>query len=773
MNENVTNNVEEESEKKITDQELMSNFANYNNFTEETAKAILKAINKKDNYTLLESIKIFNIAKKSDISYKDAAKEIVDIEENTNKEKFNKLQGIDKNKLSEKLNKDKVYSMEGAVVSTFVKQNKIPEKMAEGMLKKMREIIKGREFTLEEGVKVFDFIKLNNLSYEKAKVIFEDINKLGTYTLQGIINIFNVANRDMTSYNEAAQKILTEQLTEISALKAELNRNMAKIKSKGNKDKIEDDSEDSIEKLVLDSENINKEVSEIDIRKQQDGILEESILNIPVINIDNTYLTDNKEEDNLFISNVDMDIPIFSDNGDFSESIVKLEAMDNLQLEDKMSFSLQDLPKITDEDYDKGLENVKDNFESFAVLAALDVSDEDDKNNEEINSVMDELFANNKKEITKSDEFAKSILEKYKNIKQIGKGGCGIVYSVEARTDTPFDPKTGIGYKEDEGVVYFHGLSFDHNNKGRVKIPANKEIVIKIDISKSENANKNLIDEAKLLQKMNKAPHGIGFYEIITEIDFKTGETFSAIVMEKVDGKSMELEAKKRVKSGENIDIITGIQQCIDIAEYNASMHSLTPLSNGEIICNRDIKLDNMIINEKGEVISIDVGGSNFLEGNEGNMVGTYFYMGISQFFAEEKVIPENDVYGAAVCYYRMLTGEYPIEPTEDEYFSANNLFILMLNKKIENKIMPPIDINPDIPQEVSDLIMKMLERDPKTGVPVYNLEQIKKDSNGDRQKYYESVLARSETRPTMQNVADRLKESLKKHKEATKVVSA
>ena len=130
----------------------------------------------------------------------------------------------------------------------------------------------------------------------------------------------------------------------------------------------------------------------------------------------------------------------------------------------------------------------------------------------------------------------------------------------------------------------------------------------------------------------------------------------------------------------------------------------------------RDIKPSNVLlaIHKQGDPITrsriklTDFGVARVLSVDQritmssGMVVGTVHYMAPEQF--EGEADKPSDVYSIGVLYYQLLTGAVP--------FDGPTAFVI--RDKHHNEIPPaPIDVNPEVPQEDSDIVMKCLEKDP------------------------------------------------------------
>jgi eukaryotic-like serine/threonine-protein kinase len=121
----------------------------------------------------------------------------------------------------------------------------------------------------------------------------------------------------------------------------------------------------------------------------------------------------------------------------------------------------------------------------------------------------------------------------------------------------------------------------------------------------------------------------------------------------------------------------------------------------------RDVKPDNIMVNSAGEVRLIDfalaqrISKGGIFRKKKGRTAGTRSYMSPEQ-VRGEGLDARADVYSFGATMYEVTTGRPPFRastPTE------------LLNKQIAEKPLAPRSLNPDITEECSALILRMLAK--------------------------------------------------------------
>lgn len=146
-------------------------------------------------------------------------------------------------------------------------------------------------------------------------------------------------------------------------------------------------------------------------------------------------------------------------------------------------------------------------------------------------------------------------------------------------------------------------------------------------------------------------------------------------------------------------------------------------------ICHRDLKLENILINDKGEIKIIDFGLSCFKKSTSlyDKIVGTIYYISpeISGYNLSYFNYETNDIWGIGIIFYILIFHYYPFMESGNE-----NSDVSIIQEKIRRKIKyqkPIIKLNDsDYDNEVKKLIREILLGIlNKNNYLRYNLEDI------------------------------------------------
>lgn len=208
---------------------------------------------------------------------------------------------------------------------------------------------------------------------------------------------------------------------------------------------------------------------------------------------------------------------------------------------------------------------------------------------------------------------------------------------------------------------------------------------------------------------------------IVSVYDVGVDGNLYYIVMELIKGKTLKeiiVEEKGPLPWKWSVNIATQIASALEIAHKNHIIH-------------RDIKPHNIIITEDGVAKVTDFGIAKAVSNSTitafGTTIGSVHYFSPEHArggFTDEK----SDLYSLGVVMYEMLTGKVP--------FDADTPVSIAL-KHMQEDPKPPIELNPNIPSAVNDIIMKALRKDTNlryqnATAMLLDLKRALKEPNGD-----------------------------------------
>lgn len=230
--------------------------------------------------------------------------------------------------------------------------------------------------------------------------------------------------------------------------------------------------------------------------------------------------------------------------------------------------------------------------------------------------------------------------------------------------------------------------------------------VLHKDHFEDKERRERFVREAQMAAQINH-PNVMAIFDIGETTYGESGE-FSYIVMEYLAGQSLSSVMREKKH-----DLAEMVRIAEKISFGLASAHKLN-------IVHRDIKADNIIIEDNGEPKILDFGLAKaaqieFEDGDKstdtvsqeltkmGKILGTVSYMSPEQ-ARGEKVDTRSDIFSFGVLLYRMVTGELPFDgPTQ----------VSTLAKILESQPAPPSVKNENIHPELERIINKCLQKDP------------------------------------------------------------
>jgi len=242
---------------------------------------------------------------------------------------------------------------------------------------------------------------------------------------------------------------------------------------------------------------------------------------------------------------------------------------------------------------------------------------------------------------------------RYQVIEELGKGGMGKVYKV-----------------------------FDKEINAKVALKLLKPEIV---------TDKNTIERFK---NELKVARDISHKNICRMYDLGREAGLHYLTMEYVPGEDLKNMIRMSRQLGVGTAIVIAEQICDGLAEAHR---------HGTI--HRDLKPSNIMIDREGNVRIMDFGIARSVEAKgmtgAGTIIGTPEYMSPEQVEGKD-VDRRSDIYSLGIILYEMLTGRVP--------FEGNTAFAVGMKHKGE---IPrgPREINPQIPESLSRIVLKCLEK--------------------------------------------------------------
>lgn len=246
----------------------------------------------------------------------------------------------------------------------------------------------------------------------------------------------------------------------------------------------------------------------------------------------------------------------------------------------------------------------------------------------------------------------------------LGAGGFGITYKA---WDTSLNMIVAIKEYYPTGIVQ--------------RIPGQTDVIIYAMKHKREfeEGLERFLEEARKMAMFSTSKN------IVHVESFFEENNTAYIVMEYLDGISVKDFLKQE---GGKIDLQTMIDIILSVADALNEIHSVG-------ILHRDISPDNVFICEGDNIKVLDFGAAR-LSDEEKEVTRSIIlkpgYAPPEQYQSKSKQGPWTDIYALSAMMYKGVTGIMPDEST---------------NRKEEDKVIAPKDVCPEIPEYISNTIMK------------------------------------------------------------------
>jgi serine/threonine protein kinase len=259
--------------------------------------------------------------------------------------------------------------------------------------------------------------------------------------------------------------------------------------------------------------------------------------------------------------------------------------------------------------------------------------------------------------------FVNKTIAKYKIERLLGAGGMGEVY-----------------------------LAFDEKLRRKVALK-----ILPAEYTSNDERVKRFELEARAISSLNHP-------NIVTIYDVGNYEGVNYIATEFVEGKTVR-------------DLINGKFKLRNILLNSIQICDALSAAHKEGIIHRDIKPENVMIRKDGYAKILDFGLAKLTDPGQhtirdmaatvkGVIIGTPAYMSPSQ-ISDDPIDHRTDLWSCGVVLYEFLTGKNPFKRgTKAETFQAI----------LSEPPPPPSSINPEVPEELDRILLKLLEKDPGMG---------------------------------------------------------
>lgn len=264
----------------------------------------------------------------------------------------------------------------------------------------------------------------------------------------------------------------------------------------------------------------------------------------------------------------------------------------------------------------------------------------------------------------------------------VGFGGFGVIYRA---WDQMLDTVVAIKEYYPSGLVQ--------------RVPGEKEVIIYEGNRRKEFYSElaRFLDEAKNMARFQDNPN-------IVQVDNFFEENNTAyMVMEYLEGLSLKQYLK--MENGK-IDYETAVDIISSVIDALREIHASK-------ILHRDISPDNIFLCEGGKVKLLDFGAARLSDEEKEITRSIILKPGFAppeQYQSKSKQGPWTDIYALAATLYRSITGVVPDEST---------------NRLEEDTVKAPMELDPSIPEYLSNTIMKGMALNPE--LRFRNVDEFKK----------------------------------------------
>ena len=189
--------------------------------------------------------------------------------------------------------------------------------------------------------------------------------------------------------------------------------------------------------------------------------------------------------------------------------------------------------------------------------------------------------------------------------------------------------------------------------------------------------------------------HQVTHKNVIRIYDLGESDGVRFITMEFIEGQDLRslLIDQGKLKPTTAVNIMRQVCLALDAAHAVGVIH-------------RDLKPQNVMQDKQGRILVMDFGLARSVESDgmtqTGALVGTMEYMSPEQAMGAT-LDQRSDIFSLGLIFFELLTSKMP--------YKADTALASLL-KRNQERAIPAVDLDPEIPKGLSDIVSKCLERD-------------------------------------------------------------
>ena len=254
--------------------------------------------------------------------------------------------------------------------------------------------------------------------------------------------------------------------------------------------------------------------------------------------------------------------------------------------------------------------------------------------------------------------------------------------SSEFQVQVRFGSYTLLSLLGEGGMARVYLAEGEHHVRRALKIPNDSHPDLKLRFMR-ESRNHSHLEHANIVR--------------VHETGEVSGRPY--VAMQYIDGGSLQA----RLKDDKPLPLNMALRIAREVA------YALDYAYRQGVMFHRDVKPSNILLDQQGKAYLTDFGIAKAFEDPDitqmTDVLGTVYYMSPEQAQGGKKLDKRTDIYSLGVVLYQMLAGAVPFDTT-----SSKHAIVL---KHISEPPPPLREANPDVPEQVVQIVMKCLEKNP------------------------------------------------------------